>query len=811
LPVSIMYRSFASGEVGPEVYGRADQERYQSGLRTCRNFVVRQQGGVSNRFGTGLIAAYKDEGIEGWGFPFIFNREQAYLLEFGNGFIRFIRLGLRIRVSGVAAWDTLVQYEIGDLVVDGGINYYARQRSLGVTPAGAGEWYALEGDIYEIPSPYEESELPEITFSQAADLMMLNHPSHPPMELIRLGETRWTLLPEVRKPGIEPPTNLTATGGAASTFDKIYVVTSVEHVTFRESLPSNPVTITNKQGEVGNPIDVKWSENPIAGEYNVYRQRNGVYGFIGIARGGLFRDRGYEPDSSDTPPIDFDPFNAVDKYPSAVSLAQGRRIHAGTNLLPEVVFPSRAGDVRNFTTRSPLLDDDSFQFSTRGNTVNRIRHVVELGGLLVLTSGGVWTIESDQGGLLLPGLVIPKQRVYDGVAQVRPVISGGSLIYVDDRSGVPRELRFFEDSQSYEPIDMSIYAVHLFDDRRIVSLDAQRSHDPVVWAGRSDGTLLGVTFLRHQNVMGWHRHDTVDGEFKWVVVLPEGNADAAYLGVKRAVNGVTRRYIERMEARRPVSDVHEHLFVDSALTYDGTNTDATLTMTLTGGVTWDTDESLTLTSSASYFVSGDVGNSIVLESGDDTVKVDITVFTNGTTVTVKARKDVPASLQGAATAVWGKAVDEFSGLEHLESETVAALGDGAVLDQKTVVSGAVSYDDTFVKAQIGLPITADFETLDLDATGIETPMDKRKVVSGVTLLVDATRGIFAGPDADHLREFKQRTDEPMGDVPRLLTGKPYIITTAKWNNHGRLFVRQSEPLPITILAAIPRITVGGAG
>ncbi|MGK3570702.1 hypothetical protein ACSLPB_29605, partial [Escherichia coli] len=41
---------------------------------------------------------------------------------------------------------------------------------------------------------------------------------------------------------------------------------------------------------------------------------------------------------------------------------------------------------------------------------------------------------------------------------------------------------------------------------------------------------------------------------------------------------------------------------------------------------------------------------------------------------------------------------------------------------------------------IGLPITAEFETLDININGQETLLDKKQVIPSVTLVVNATHG-----------------------------------------------------------------------
>src|SRR3972149_2571074 len=96
--------SLAGGEIAPSLFSRVDQTKYATGLRKCRNWFFLRNGGASNRPGTEFIVEIKDSTETVRLIPFIFNTDQTYVLEFGDQYIRFIRNGAQILVSGVAAW-----------------------------------------------------------------------------------------------------------------------------------------------------------------------------------------------------------------------------------------------------------------------------------------------------------------------------------------------------------------------------------------------------------------------------------------------------------------------------------------------------------------------------------------------------------------------------------------------------------------------------------------------------------------------------------------------------------------------------------
>jgi len=104
---AIVQRSLAGGELSPKLYARVDTVKYQTGLRTCRNNMVLKEGGISNRPGLRYICEVKDSTKKIKMIPFIFNDDQTYVLEFGNLYMRVIRNGVQLTVTGTATAPSL--------------------------------------------------------------------------------------------------------------------------------------------------------------------------------------------------------------------------------------------------------------------------------------------------------------------------------------------------------------------------------------------------------------------------------------------------------------------------------------------------------------------------------------------------------------------------------------------------------------------------------------------------------------------------------------------------------------------------------
>lgn len=164
----------------------------------------------------------------------------------------------------------------------------------------------------------------------------------------------------------------------------------------------------------------------------------------------------------------------------------------------------------------------------------------------------------------------------------------------------------------------------------------------------------------------------------------------------------------------------------------------------------------------------------------------------------------------------GAATTTISGLGHLEGQAVVALADGNVVRNLTVTAGSVTLPNAAEIVHIGLPMVASLETLNLDlgqVRGLGTVQGREKSIPELTLRVEKTRGVFIGPydgdrDSRHLVEYKQRSTEAWNEAIQLYTGDITITPPWDWNKTGRMWVKQFDPLPMTILALMPNVEIG---
>ncbi|THF64314.1 hypothetical protein [Pseudothauera rhizosphaerae] len=517
-------RSFGGGEVTPEFFGRIDDIKYQTGLALCRNFIVLPHGPIANRPGFAFVRAVKDSTKKTRLIPFTYSTDQTMVIELGAGYFRFHTQGATLLNGGAP---------------------------------------------YEVANPYAEADLPDIHYVQSADVLTLVHPNHAPRELRRLGATNWQLAAISFASSLAAPGGLSgsATGGTGTTYR--YKVTAVGEYAIDESPASSAVEISGDLLEPDAYNTINWGAVTGAKRYNVYKQSNGLYGYIGQTDGLAFNDDNIAADISRTPPEGTNPFSGAGNYPGAVTYYEQRRCFAGTKNAPQNLWMTRSGTESNMTYSMPSRDDDAISFRVAAREANTIRHLVPLGALVLLTASAEW--RAGGADAIMPSTVSVRPQSYVGASNMQPVIVNTNLLYGAARGGHARELAYNWQAGGYITGDLSLRAPHLFDGLELADVAFQKAPTPIGWFVSSSGKLLGLTYVPEQQIGAWHQHVT-DGTFESVCCVSEGTEDAVYVVVRRVINGQAVRYVERM-APRLFGEQENAFFVDCGLTYQGAPAD----------------------------------------------------------------------------------------------------------------------------------------------------------------------------------------------------------------------------------------------
>jgi len=822
MPVTRTFsRAFGGGEISPEMFGRIDDKKYQTGAATMRNFIAKPQGPAENRPGFAYVAEVKNSAQTVRLLSFTFSTTQTMVIEFGDEYFRFHTQGQPLLYVDGSAWNGGTNYAIGDIAKQSGVNYYAKTAHSNSQPPNATNWYPLptSPNIYEVPHPYQQAELFDVHYVQSADVMTLVHPNHAPRELRRLSATKWELKTINFASPLASPTGVSVTAyipSSSSTNSDTYeaheyVVTAVASNLTDESSQSNSGSVQNNIYVTGAKNTITWNAVSGASKYRVYKEQAGLYGFIGEVSGTTIVDANIGPDFSRTPPIYENEFQSANNFPGAVSYFEQRRVFAGTNNEPQSILMTKSGTESNMSFGRPIRDDDRIKFKVAAREANTIRHIVPLTQLLLLTGSAEWRVSSINSDAITPTSISVKPQSYVGANNAQPVIVNNSMVYAAARGGHIRELGYNWQANGFITGDLSLRAPHLFDNLTITDMALAKAPIPIVWFISSNGKLLGFTYVPEQTIGAWHQHDT-DGTFESVATVSEGNDDVLYCVVKRTINGATKKYVERLGTRL-FDNARDCFFVDCGATYNGTNTDTNRTVTISGGTNYTRGESVTITANYNLFNAppslDDVGDAVVLLSGSNYYRCNITATSSATVATVKLDVDLPASLRNTGITTYEVARNVISGLNHLEGKTVSILADAAVHPQRVVSSGSITLDRASSVVHVGLEYESDLQTLPLALQVEAFGQGRVKNLNHVWLRVLESSGIFAGPSADKLIEAKQRTTEPYGAPPRLKTEDIKIMLTPTWQDTGQLFVRQTDPLPLTVVGLTLEVAIGG--
>lgn len=420
-------------------------------------------------------------------------------------------------------------------------------------------------------------------------------------------------------------------------------------------------------------------------------------------------------------------------YPKKISFHQQRLVFSNTDDQPNTVWMSRTGDFENFSPTDPdgtVTDSHAVTYSIAAGVVDEIRWLSSLRVLGVGTAGSEFsTMGEGVRSPVTPAALTVSRETNLGSSDVVPVIIDNITVFVTrtGRRVVGWVYNFQQDS--YAIPDLTIYSEDIAYPS-IVDIAYQSEPDSIIWAIRSDGKLLGLTYMPSQEVTAWHEHEIAgtDPAVESIVVIPtpDQRADELWMIVKRTVNGFVKRHIEYMgQPFSPTSEIEDAYFVDSGLTYEGPETDT------------------------------------------------------------------------------------FSGLDHLEGEQVAILADGSPQPAETVSGGSVTIDRAASKVAIGLPYTASIRSLDYSPQGqIAVSKGWTKVVKELKVQFYQTVGAEVGPDPGNLEPVLFRSgSDPMSAPLQPFSGIKRVKYRGRHDLEAKVYIENSQPLPMTILALMPEVSL----
>lgn len=570
--------SFNGGEWSPLLQARTDLSKYGAALSECLNFVPTIQGPLIRRSGTRFVREVKDSSKTTRLLEFEFNDEQAYVIEAGDNYMRFHRNHGTVLSSG--------------------------------TP-------------YEISTIYDDIDLFNIQYDQSNDVMTLCDGTHAPQKLSRFADTNWSIASEDFDPPPFQQLNTTNSQLTASDVTGSITVTASSGTPFQ----AGHVDSTWKIEELVAAKHDEWTNNESVSTNDLRRYEGRVYRATTTGTTGnraLVHKKGTEsdgavsweylhsgvgyfkitafnsatsvnatvtsrlPDSATSGTLDWtEPrWSGVKGYPVASTYFQGRHYFAKEQTLDG----SFVGDFPNFALELEegiVTDDSAVSFTLDSNKANIIRWMTESDkGLVVGTIGGEWIVRANEiGDAITPTNVKADKSTSHGTARIRPVVVDKATLFAQRAKQKLIELVYSFQEDGFLAPDMTELSEHITraaDGVGIVDIAYQRQPYSIIWCVRADGALLGFTYNRQQDVLGWHQHiiggwsdaaQTVPAKVESIAVIPspDGTQEDLWMVVNRYIDGGTKRYIEYLEKfyDADTMDREDIYFVDSGLTYDG--------------------------------------------------------------------------------------------------------------------------------------------------------------------------------------------------------------------------------------------------
>ena len=848
--VAAQLTNFTAGELSPRLDGRTDLTKYAAGCSNLENLVIYPHGAAARRPGTTHVAEVTDSSKKTRLIPFEFSTTQTYILEFSNLKIRFFKDNGAIlegdkTITGITQANPAVVtssshgYSNGDeikITSVVGMTEVNNKRFLvaGVTTntfqltdkdgdninSSAYTAYSSAGTankVYTITSPYLEAELFDIKFAQSADVMYITHPNHEVEKLSRTGHTSWTLA------------DVDFTNGPF-----IDVNTTATTLTPASSGVGTGVNIT-ASATTGINDDQGWLATDVGRQIHF----NGGYAKITARTNSTVAVATITTAFTNTNAITawyLGAFSDTTGHPSCVTFFEQRLVFAATLSNPQTVYFSKSGDYENMDANigGTVADDDAIIYTIASNQVNAIRFMSATRTLIIGTAGGEFAVSGGgDDSSVTPTNILIKKQTNNGGANVDAVAVGNATLFLQRAKRKIRELAYNFDVDGYSSPDLTILAEHVTSGG-ITQMAFQGEPLSILWCVRGDGELAALTYQREQEVVAWHRH-IFGGRFGAATITVSDYANIA-TGTRLLLtksDGTTVTFTSTTGTAGTdefKTETNNNTTADNIYTAINAHADFTVANPAAAVVTvTETSPSstgfLTIKSvdDTTRLTTTDQGKAVcesvaVIPTDDSEYQVWVIVkrTVNGSTrryveylniFDFDETDNTSFNFLDSALSYSGTAATTFTGLDHLEGQTVAILADGATHPDKPVSSGSVVLDRSATNVKMGLAYHSILKTMRIDAGSQDgTSQGKTKRTYEITARLYQSVGVEIGPDLSNMERIPFRTSaNPMDEGIPVFTGDKEVEFRGNYDTDGYILVRQTQPLPFTILSLYPRL------
>lgn len=815
--LNLVQTNFTAGVWSHLLYGHTDLAKYKNAIKEGLNVFCLPYGPIIRRPGFAHINEVGDSTKKVRLIRFQLNQTDSYILECGHQYIRF--------------------YKNGGLLSSGGSPY-----SVGIS--------------------YTETEWPDVSFVQFGKVLYFFHGSYAPVQLERISDTNWVVSvllffpPATIEDGEKPISSLTPAatsgddivfGASSATFieadvgrqlhnlsgaGKAVIITFTSSTVVRcdiiEAFPNtNPITSQNwkidlsptssvtpnsaREGVIGNytsSIDRGWINNAARIMVGMYIVINGGVSQIrNITSSTVCKAENQKGmasvAASSAWSLEIPAWSVTFGFPKVCALHQQRLWAAHTTKNPERIWASQTGIFDSMGIGEQ--DDDGLDFDITSNEISSVSWMASVRGQLVVgTNTCEMTIDAGTTtGAVTPSNINQQIREYNGSLVQRPVSLNDEVIYIQKSKRKLMSFRYDFQIDNYRSTDLLFYAAHLVSESTIKEVCYASSPNNQLFAVLDNGDLLCCTYIPAQEVIAWTLIQT-EGSFESVNTISTGINDEVWVVVNRTINGVSKRYVERLDTSQ--GDGILDGMMDSYLTYYNPKVVTEITKANPGVVT-STAHGL---NNGDFIKLKDVGGMVELLEEEGISQTFKVANKTADTFELIDLQDNNVNTTSFTTYTSGgevhKLVSTVTGLGYLEGKTVSVKVDGGVHEDCVVTGGSISLNNKAFAVVVGLPYSHRIVTLPKEFDAGEGSQQtqpirwSRPVLRFYKSCLPTLNG-----EIPAIRDAQQ----PMDTVTDLFTGD-IEYGSLVWQNgfSSSLVIESNKPLPMTLLGIFGSAVAG---
>jgi len=421
---------------------------------------------------------------------------------------------------------------------------------------------SINTPIYELNTPYTSAQVEDIQWAQSKDTMYLAHGDVALRKIRRFGASQWDIVEVDLVDG--PYYNKT---------DDEYGGVGTD-ITITPSATSGAITVTASSAlfastDVGRALRYRaattdeWAEITLTGYTSPTVMNADVEKTLsGVGASTEWR-LGY--------------FSDTTGHPSCVTFHEQRLVLANTNDRPQSVWFSRSGDIEIFQPDNDSYKDEvdatsAMTYTLASRDSNDITWLSSRNVLYLGSYGAIFAAKaSSLDEAMTPNNISIKPVVRTASYKTMPIETSNATLFIHYHQKKVVELAYNVESDNMVGVDLSILSEHL-GKNKFKFIARQEEPYNILWAITETGELKGLTYLRDQQVVGWHTHTIggTDVQVKSIACIPGQKETELWMIVQRTIDGSTVQYVEYLSQYfRDDVEAAEAFFVDSGLNYDG--------------------------------------------------------------------------------------------------------------------------------------------------------------------------------------------------------------------------------------------------